>query len=253
PRAQINRAGGDENALRPQRNLAVSGRARETDAFLDKPPADAVPARFGLDKKNAQLRDLIALAHKHYRARTLAVEFGDPAALTPHIVPFDERGDDLRHQRLETFVPAVFLGVERAVAAHNPAEIAGAGAAERNRRFVLARACEQRLDRICRLNEPPLIVFRERAEHRFDLLPRAPVERCERRLSFLRERKQALPAVGGQGRARNQACAREAIEDAAEIAGVQAERAADRLRRRPIATGKLVEHARLSKRAPALQ
>src|SRR5690606_42135276 len=59
---------------------------------------DALP-NFGLDVDQAQLGDLVALAHDEGGADHLAVLLGDPAALAPRVEVVDEVGGDTRHQR----------------------------------------------------------------------------------------------------------------------------------------------------------
>ena len=53
----IEAARGVEIALRPQRDLLVAGVAREADAFVDQPAADAEPARRRFDQQQPQLGD----------------------------------------------------------------------------------------------------------------------------------------------------------------------------------------------------
>src|ERR1700694_699422 len=114
-----------EIRLRPQRELPVALRAREGDAFVDQALADAPAARLRLDQKQAQLCGRCGLLDDERRADALAGPFGGPAALQLGIEVSYELGHDLGHQRLEALVPAVLLGVQRAVTVHHPAEIAG--------------------------------------------------------------------------------------------------------------------------------
>ena len=68
-----------------------------------------------------------------------------------------------------------------------------------------------------------------------------------------REAQQALARVGGRRRPRDQAAGFEAAEDAAQIAGVEAEVAAEVGGGRRVAVGELVEHAHLGQRERAVE
>ena len=61
-----------------------------------------------------------------------------------------------------------------------------------------------------------------------------------------------MPAVGARSLLGDQTARREAAQDAAEVAGIEAELAADLARGRLVALGELVEHARLGERERAL-
>src|SRR4051812_18506681 len=108
-------ARGGELALRPERDPAVAGQPREADAFVDEPRADAEAARGRLDVEHAQFRDGSGLLHQEDRAGNLAISLRDPAALARGVEVLDELGGDLRHERLEPLVVAVFLRIEDAV------------------------------------------------------------------------------------------------------------------------------------------
>ena len=58
----------------------------------------------------------------------------------------DEVGGDARDQRLEAHVPAVFLGIERAVALDDPADVAGARRPQQPGEASRDAVAEQRLD-----------------------------------------------------------------------------------------------------------
>src|SRR5439155_26087059 len=113
---------------------AVSLGTRYVYSFHGQPPADPASARLGLDDQQAQLCGRSRLLDDEHRADALATAFCDPAALARRIEVLDEPGDDPGHQRLEALVPAVFLGVERAVPLHHPAQVAGTMLAQQDLR-----------------------------------------------------------------------------------------------------------------------
>src|SRR5437016_7513375 len=131
----VDRARRGEIRLRPEHELAVALGARKGDAFFDQPPAEPAAARRGLDDQQAQLGGRSRLLDDEHRADALAAALGDPAALARRIEVLDEPGDDPGHQRLEALVPAVFLGVERAVPLHHPAQVAGTMFAQQDLRI----------------------------------------------------------------------------------------------------------------------
>src|SRR5947209_7706511 len=90
PRALIDAARGDQNALRPQRHLAIAPLARAADALLDQRTADAEPARLLLQAEQPQLCDAVAAIDEEDRADPLAVDLGDPAMLARGIEILDE-------------------------------------------------------------------------------------------------------------------------------------------------------------------
>src|SRR5215204_987069 len=101
-----------QDVVRPERQLGIAGLPREADARAHQPSAEPEPARFRLDIEEPQLRDLIRLPDQEHRADDLALDLGDPTALAPGLEALDEAGADLGDERLEAFVPAVFLVVE---------------------------------------------------------------------------------------------------------------------------------------------
>src|SRR5258708_19724578 len=138
--ALVDVAGGDEDALRPQRDLAIARLAGEADAFIDQPCADAEAARLGLDQQQAQLGLRPRLLDQEHRAEDLARLLGEPAALELGVVGGDEFGDDLGDHRLEALAPPEFLPIAPALPADHPAhippplppqDIAGAGGGTR--------------------------------------------------------------------------------------------------------------------------
>src|SRR5262249_49865569 len=113
-----------QHAARPQADLAVAAGAREADAFVDQPGAEAEPARLRIDQQQAELRDLGRALLEEDATDRLAVEVGDPAALARGIVVLDVVRDDLGAKPFERRTPAVFPRVELAVPLHHPAELA---------------------------------------------------------------------------------------------------------------------------------
>src|SRR4051812_18297568 len=76
----IDLAGGEQDALGPERDLAIAAGAREGDAFGDEALAEAVSASSGVDDEQPDFRDVVAMPHQEHRADRLAVDVGDPAA-----------------------------------------------------------------------------------------------------------------------------------------------------------------------------
>src|SRR5215469_6773521 len=107
PRLLIDAASRDENALRPERHLAVARAPREAHALFDEPSTDAEAARLGLDQEQPQLRGGARLLHEKNRADIDAVALGDPAMLALGVIAPKKLGRDLCHERLEALVPAV--------------------------------------------------------------------------------------------------------------------------------------------------
>src|ERR1700751_5886740 len=121
----IDAMGGDEYALRPERDSAVSDRAREANAFVDESFAEAESARSGLDEEQTQLRRVgfIGMVHKDDPAERDSVPLGDPAAVALGLLLIDEVGGDACDERFGGFVPAVFLSIESAVALDDPTHV----------------------------------------------------------------------------------------------------------------------------------
>ena len=116
-----------------------------------------------------------------------------------------------------------------------------------------AAAPSKRLDAVHRGDQRRLRGLRQRGEQRADLLARTCVERGEGVAAGRGQRQQALAPVGGGWRAREQAVALEALQDAAEIAGIELQFAAELGGGEAGALGQFVEHARLGEREAALQ
>ena len=146
-----------EDAVGPEDDPAVAAGAGEALAFVDQAGADAEAARRRLDQQHAQLRRafddrllrrLVARLDEEDAADVAAVALGDPAGFARRIEAVDEVGGDPRHQRLEAPVPAVLAGIERAVAADHPADVAVLRRAQQpGRGRGSALAVEQLLDR----------------------------------------------------------------------------------------------------------
>src|SRR3981081_3659119 len=108
----INLARGEQNALGPQRDLAIAAGLRKRDAFADQPFAQSLSASGRIDQQQTQFGDIVGMPDQKYRADLDAVDIGDPAAFPRSI----ERGEifcrDLRDQAFERGVEAVFAGIE---------------------------------------------------------------------------------------------------------------------------------------------
>ena len=236
--------------------ILVAGRAGEADAFVGQPRAEAKPARLRIDQQQAQARDASypspASREPTFSPSSSAIQQRSRL----RIVVVDEVGDDLRAQAFERFGPAVFLRVELGVAGDDPAEIAGPRLAQ-NVAAALRRlrrsAAEQRLDRVHRGDQLRLLGGLEPAEHRADLRAASAVRAARRSCGRARS-----ATDGSAGRRSAKSCADQAAlleiaQHAAEIAGVEIERAADVARGGASPLRDLVEHARLGQRVGAVE
>src|SRR2546428_8352256 len=134
PRTLVDATRRDEDVVRPKGQLAISRYPSETDALVDESRANAEAARLRLDEQEAKFRDGLGLPDAEHAARALVIDLGDPASLALAVEVGDELRDDVRHQRLERFVPPVLLPVERAVPLDDPSHVAGPVRAKRDLR-----------------------------------------------------------------------------------------------------------------------
>jgi len=74
-----------QDVVGPQDDLLVARAAREAQALVDQPRADAAPARPRLDEQQAQLSDRVALGHAQDAPGRLAVDLGDPRGVAPRV------------------------------------------------------------------------------------------------------------------------------------------------------------------------
>ena len=72
----------------------------------------------------------------------------------------DELGDDFGDQRLESLVKAVFAPIERGVAMHDPAHVAGPVRTQHKRLAGGVLGAKQALDAARRLGEAAPLLFR---------------------------------------------------------------------------------------------
>src|SRR5258708_15797543 len=107
----IEAPGGDEDILRPQGELGVAALAGEFDAFGNQPLADAQAAGAGLDQQQTQLRRGRRGLYDKGTADPHSLALGDPATLPLGIEIAQERGGNLRNERLQARVEAIFTGV----------------------------------------------------------------------------------------------------------------------------------------------
>ena len=247
----VKAAGGVEHVVGPLHDPPVAGFTGEADAFVDEARAGAVATRRRLDQEQAQLGHRPGLADEQNRADDLALALGDPAALARGAVASDELRSDVRDQRLEPVVLAIFPGIEHGMAMHDPADVAGAGRTQDESSTRDRSTAEQPVDRLQGADEADLLVggkWRKEDRCLVLLVLRTAIEGGEGAASFGGQLQQATPAVGARGLPADEATALEAGEDAAQIAGVEPERLAEFARRRPRPVCQFVEHARLGQR-----
>ncbi len=114
-----------ENAVRPERDHAVTGPPGEADAFVYEPAADAQSTRRRLDIEKTESRDSLRILHTKDRADYFAVALGDPAPLALRIEALKEFCGDFGDEGFELLVPAVLLVVEHALPVNDPADVSG--------------------------------------------------------------------------------------------------------------------------------
>src|SRR5215207_8272816 len=204
-----------------------------------------------LDIEEAQFPDLLRFLHEEHRTDDPAVSLGDPAALARRLEVPDEGGADLGDERLEAFVPAVFLVVEQGLPVDDPAHVAGLVAAQHDLRLRLGLRVKKRLDRLHCADEPGLGWGLESAEQRADLLGGAAVDRLESLPAGGRERDQALTCVGFRRPAPDEPLALEPRKHAAEIAGIEPQLFAKLARRDALPLGDLIDDAPFRQRERA--
>src|SRR5215210_6159418 len=107
----VDTARGVQHIIGPQRDLLVTGLPGEADAFFYQAAADAQPARFRLDEEKSQLGDLLRLPDEEHTTNDLAVSLGDKTTLQSRVILLDELRHDLRHEGLESLIPAALSGI----------------------------------------------------------------------------------------------------------------------------------------------
>ena len=151
-------------------------------------------------------------------------------------------------------IEAVFLGIQRTVSGDDPADVAGAMLAQQpGRPCGGIRAAEQALDAAHGGDQRSLRRLGESAEQRADLVARTCIERRKRLAAGVGQRQRALAAIGFGGHAADQPVAFEALQDPAEIAGIESEFATEAGGGGPGPLRQFVEHARLGEREAASQ
>src|ERR1700733_6908506 len=97
----INFSRSDQNALGPQRDLAIAAGLGEGDAFGDQPLAQSLSAPGRVDQQQPQFGDIVAVPDQKYRADLNAIDLRDPAAFPRGIERAQELGGDFGDQALE--------------------------------------------------------------------------------------------------------------------------------------------------------
>src|SRR5215471_10335871 len=89
-RGLVDPPGRHQDALRPERDLAVADLACEAHALVDEPDADAEAARLRIDDEQPQLGHRARLPDQEHRAHHPTVLLGDPAPVRLRIAGADE-------------------------------------------------------------------------------------------------------------------------------------------------------------------
>ena len=237
----------------PERHAAIATLTGEPHALVRQPGAEAAPARDRIDQQQSQAGDRVGVLDQKHASDVLAVHVGDPAAVVVRVVLADEVGDDLRAQALEVLRPAIFLRIELAVAGDHPAEIAGLRFAQDDVALRCSLRRHHGLDRAHRGDEIILLGRGQPAEQGADLLHGPRFERIEGLASARCQRQDALPTIVGRDVLADQPALVEPAQDAAEVAGIEAEIATDLGRGGAAALPDLVQHARLGQRERAVE
>ncbi len=122
----IDVACGRQDAVGPQRHAPVSERAGVDHAGVDEAAADAMATHVRLDVEQAKLGHGLRFAGEEDGADDAAFGLGDPGAFPRRVALLHEVGGHARHEDLERRIEPVFLGIQRAVAVDDPADVAGA-------------------------------------------------------------------------------------------------------------------------------
>src|SRR5262249_23127168 len=126
-----------EHAVGPEDDLVIPGLARELGAFVHQSRSDPESARRGLDQQQPQLGDSLRLLDQKYGAEDFAISLRYPAAFSFGVMVLEKLGHDFRDQRFELFVPAVLLGIQRAMPVDDPSHVAGPMEAQHVRTVAL--------------------------------------------------------------------------------------------------------------------
>ena len=220
------RRAADEYVVGPQDDLRVARPAGEGEALGGQPLAQSQAPRGRLDQQQPQLGGAVVLAHAEHAAHRRAIQFGDPAGLAGVGAPRVVRHDP-GHQRLVAGVPAVLLRVQRAVALHHPAEIAGPRGAQHERGRAVPRPGDLP-DRGHRRGQPLLLGLGELVEQRADLLRGTLVQAAEGVLPGAGQRDDPAAGVGVRAPPGDQAVRLEPGQDPAQVPGVDVDGAAQR-------------------------
>src|SRR5690606_5396030 len=129
----------------PERHPPVSDVAGEVETGADESCPEAVTARARIDEQDAELGGVVLACDAEDASGASSVEFGDPRGFMVGIVTAGEVGDDLRDERFEAGVPAVFAGVDLAMRLDDPSEIAGLVEAANGHSSMLGRSALVRL------------------------------------------------------------------------------------------------------------
>src|ERR1700730_6852230 len=194
---------------------------RETQAFIDQTPADTEASRLRLDQQQTKLGNRFRALRTEDRTDDLLVLLGNPAALAPRIIVLDESCDDPRDERFESFVPAVLLGVQKAMPADHPTHIARLMRPKKGRGPRSRPCAECLLDCTHCLEQLAQFARRQVPKLSGNLILRTRVKRGECPLPGPGEPQKALSPIGGRGLSMNQPAAPEATKNAAQIAGIE--------------------------------
>src|SRR5205823_3478566 len=86
PRSLVDPARVRQDVVRPEHELAVSGRTREPDALVHEPGSDDAVAVARLDQQQPELSDPARLRDAQDRPGAVALELRDPGPLAVRIV-----------------------------------------------------------------------------------------------------------------------------------------------------------------------
>jgi hypothetical protein len=161
-------------------------------------------------------------------------------------------GDDPRHQRLERLIPAVLLGVDHAMPADYPAEVADSQRTQHNPALA-PRVAEHITDSRHRVEQSPLFLTGKPFEHCLELACRTLVESLVRRTPGSGEPDHLSPRIRRRTTTDDQAVGFIPAKDAAEISRIKPEPSAQGCDRDLLPLGEFEDHPGLGERVGGVE
>src|SRR5258707_9442056 len=219
--ALINSARGEQDALGPERDRCIARLSCEMEALLGERAPDAKASRLFLHQQQAQFRGLVGRLDQKHRADRLAADLGDPAVFARRVVRPDELRSDLGGERFKANVPAIFLGIYRAVPGNDPADVAGPMASQQEARGLLRRRLERLLDGGHGVDDGRALAGIQSVQQGGDHATRSAVEVCKRRAAPPGQCEVGGAAVGPRWLSRDDLAALQCLQGAAHESSIE--------------------------------